>query len=50
MVAGCRLLLPPIKGTITRRCIEQGRIVYDFVDEFGNPRWCYADQIIEPAE
>lgn len=33
-------------GTVTRRSEELGYIVYDYDDQFRNPRWCYAAQVV----
>lgn len=32
-------------GTVTYVSVEFGREVYDFIDQYGNFRWCYKDQI-----
>lgn len=37
---------PPECVTITGCNHEKGRIVYDFDDRFGNPRWCYEEQVL----
>jgi hypothetical protein len=36
----------PYSGIITGCYYELGQNVYDYVDNFGNPRWCYEKQII----
>lgn len=38
---------PPFTGLITDRSEELDRIVYDFDDRYGNPRWCYEEQILD---
>jgi len=35
-----------IAETVTACYFELGRNVYDFVDNFGNPRWCFEEDII----
>lgn len=32
-------------GVITGCYFERGKNVYDFMDNWGAPRWCYEDQI-----
>lgn len=34
-----------VVGTITYRSVEQGKVIYDYTDEYGNCSWCYSDQI-----
>lgn len=47
---GCHILIKTEKGidagTVTFCSKEKGQVVCDYDDSFGNPRWCYAAQIV----
>lgn len=35
-----------VLGTVTFRSVESGKTVYDYTDDYENPRWCYASEIL----
>lgn len=35
----------PISGVITGCFYELGKVGYDYIDSYGNFRWCYEEQI-----